>query len=457
MAYRRALGWFAVAVALVIWSGGASGSSDVVEKVQTHLYAGKTVEAATAARERLTDAPGDGQARFALGAVQFMQAVEHLGQALHRYGLRKPERQLGLGLAELPILRIPVPENPRPYKLTYEKLRGVLKVFVRDLETAEATLGSIEDQTIDLPLNIGLIRLDLNEDGRASDEEALWQIFRVVANAGWLDEHAASQLLTDFDASDAPWLQAYCHLLMAIAEFLLAYDWRLAFETSFHGLFPKLDLPSSELEKKSVEARANLRELGNPQFNPHHLPLGVWMQSPEYEVWKKAHKFYDHLEWVSIADLIAFVHLNHWPVIEPNRMKNVLEHLEKMVRLSRENWRRITAETDDRNEWIPNPRQSGALPRMQITPDMVMGWQRFLDEFEALLQGEKLVPHWRFDQGMNLRRIFLEPTTFDIVLLIQGSAAIHYLEDGEISTGETWNQITHLFGGDFFRYFVWFN
>jgi hypothetical protein len=76
---------------------------------------------------------------------------------------------------------------------------------------------------------------------------------------------------------------------------------------------------------------------------------------------------------------------------------------------------------------------------------------------EALLQGKKLIPHWRFDQGVNLRRIFLEPTTFDIVLLIQGAAAIHYLEDGELSTGETWDQITRIFAGDFFRYFVWFN
>lgn len=88
---------------------------------------------------------------------------------------------------------------------------------------------------------------------------------------------------------------------------------------------------------------------------------------------------------------------------------------------------------------------------------MVTGWQRFLDEFEAVLQGKKLIPHWRFDQGVNLRRIFLEPTTFDIVLLIQGSAAVHYLEDGELSSGETWDQITRIFGGDFFRYFVWFN
>ena len=138
-------------------------------------------------------------------------------------------------------------------------------------------------------------------------------------------------------------------------------------------------------------------------------------------------------------------------------MRSVLGHLEAMIQLSRENWRRTMAETDDRNEWIPNPQQTGVLPRMQVTEQRVTGWRQFLDEFEALLQGNKLLPHWRFDQGINLRRVFTEPTTFDIVLLIQGSAAVPYLEDGDFTTGETWEQIMNLFGGDFFRYFIWFN
>lgn len=155
--------------------------------------------------------------------------------------------------------------------------------------------------------------------------------------------------------------------------------------------------------------------------------------------------------------MVAFIHLNHWPVVEPARLRSVLEHFEAMVRLSRESWSRIMAETDDRNEWIPSPRQSGVLPRMRVTEDLVAGWMSFLDEFEALLQGKKLLPHWRFDRGINLRRIFLEPSTFDIVLLIQGSAALPYLEEGELTSDETWRRITEVFGGDLFRYAIWFN
>jgi hypothetical protein len=160
----------------------------------------------------------------------------------------------------------------------------------------------------------------------------------------------------------------------------------------------------------------------------------------------------------SIADLVAFVHLNHWPVVEPDRMREVLGHLEAMIGLSRENWRRILAETDTgRAEWIPNPSQTGVLPGMQVSAERIAGWQQFLGEFEALLQGRKLLPHYRFERGMNLRRMFTEPRTFDIVLLIQGSAALPYLEDGELTGAQTWVGIMQLMGGDFFRYFLWFN
>ena len=73
------------------------------------------------------------------------------------------------------------------------------------------------------------------------------------------------------------------------------------------------------------------------------------------------------------------------------------------------------------------------------------------------MKGSRLIPHWRFDKGINMRRFFLEPRTFDIVLLIQGYAALPYLEEGELTNEQTWDQISNLLGGDFFRYFIWFN
>jgi hypothetical protein len=94
---------------------------------------------------------------------------------------------------------------------------------------------------------------------------------------------------------------------------------------------------------------------------------------------------------------------------------------------------------------------------MEIDQTRVDGWLAFLDEFEMVLKGEKLLPHWRFAQGFNLRRMFLEPRTFDIVLMAQGSAIVPYLEDGPIADGATWLPIIGVFGGDFFSYFIWIN
>ena len=101
-------------------------------------------------------------------------------------------------------------------------------------------------------------------------------------------------------------------------------------------------------------------------------------------------------------------------------MASALHHLESVVDLSRENWRRILAETDNGREWLPNPRQTGAIPGLAVTQPRIDAWMLFLDEFGAMLKGEKLMPHWRLAQGVNLRRVFLEPRLFDLVLLDPG-------------------------------------
>ncbi len=91
---------------------------------------------------------------------------------------------------------------------------------------------------------------------------------------------------------------------------------------------------------------------------------------------------------------------------------------------------------------------------------MVEGWKNFLDEFESILQGKKLAPFWRGNdpkRGINVRRVFTEPHTFDLVLWVQGSAAAPFLEQGEISSPQTWNRINRVFGGEFIGFAMWFN
>ncbi len=396
----------------VILGGPAKADAELLATVQDHLYAGESAEAAAAAEAQLAQSPDDDEARLLLGGVEFIQAVENLGKAFYRYGITSGDPRRS-GIAFLPIFRVPVPQNPNPEKIDYEKLRGVLAAFVDDLGRAEATLAGVDATDLDVPLALGRMRLDLNGDATGADTETLLFILQRVTR---FPHGVDKDLLTDFDASDVPWLRAYCHLLMAIAEFPLAYDWQPAFETSFHGLFPSADLPMSHASNAADQRRS----------------------------------------FASIADLIAFVHMIRWPVTEPDRLRDVLTHLEAIPPLSRENWKRVLAETDNRNEWLPNPSQTGVLG-IPVTQELIDGWLGFLDDFQALLEGRKLLAHWRFTQGINLRRLLLEPTTFDLVLLIQGSAAIPYLEDGEMVDREAWRRMAGLFRGGFFRYAIWFN
>ncbi|HEY7690026.1 MAG TPA: hypothetical protein VH835_15110 [Dongiaceae bacterium] len=405
-----------ILAALVLLSSGTpAAAASAIEEATALLQSGNLAGAAARLDGSLQQAPGDQTARFALGAVQFMQATERLGQSLYRHGLEpSPE------VFAMPFFRLPVPRNPAPEPITYEQARVMIQRFVDDLAIAEATLAQVDSPDVQLPLAIGLIRLDLDADGVAADSETLWQLYRQIAGAPDLPPEQVRQFAIDFDGSDAPWLRGYSHLLMGLGEFLLAHDWRQSFDHSFHALFPRSGLPFQALADKSS-------------------------RSP------------DMRDFDEIADLIAFIHLNHWPVIEPERMQRVLHHLESMVELSRENWRRVLAETDQSREWLPNPRQTGVIPGLAVTQQRIDAWMMFLDEFDAMLKGKLLMPHWRLAQGVNLRRVFLEPRPFDIVLWIQGSAALPYAEPGPISQRESWQQMMMLMEGDFFTYALWFN
>ena len=130
-----------------------------------------------------------------------------------------------------------------------------------------------------------------------------------------------------------------------------------------------------------------------------------------------------------------------------------------MIGQSRRMWTAIAAEVDDDHEWIPSPKQTGVIPNVMITAEMVAGWQDFLNEAEALLAGTKLIPFWRTsdDRGVNLRRVFTEARRFDLVLWIQGTGATPFLERGTLTKEETWQRFERIFRGEFIGFAIWFN
>jgi hypothetical protein len=408
-----------------------------------HLYAGRVAEAEKQLLRYVTAHPADQEGFYALGAARFLGAIERLGQSLHRHGLQRPGGEfLAPGL---PFLRFPVPSNPAPENLTYDKARAILQTFITDLAAADASLSRVDAPNVSLPLNLGLVRLDLDSDGTAGPEEALWQVFAKVSSLS-IQESQARQFLLRFDAGDAAWMRGYSHLLRAMSEFLLAHDWREGFERAFHQFFPGSGMPYAQLDellrRHWDEYRKCLEAGGTDCRDRRPGDRSASFMDPQFGL---------------IADLLAFIHLAHWPVVEPGRMARVLDHLETVVAMSRQSWRLILAETDDDHEWIPNPLQTGMLPGMRIDRQIIDGWLGFMSELDGMLQGRILLGHWRLARGINLRRVFLEPTTFDPILWAQGSAALPYLEEGPLARSDTWRRLQQIFAGDFFRYAVWLN
>jgi hypothetical protein len=411
-----------VLIVLLRATGGASASADdgPAPGAEAYLIEGKLTEGERALAEFLKANPDNDQCRFGLGVVQFLRAIEARVQSLYRHGFRSEPGMLG-GIGRNLVTNLPVPLNPRPEPLSFTQARALLKGWVDDLGKVEATLAGVKDPGVKLPLRFGLIRLDLNGDGRAEDDEMLWKLYARLNRAANLDDAAARGFLIAFDRGDVDWLRGYCHLLSAVAEAVLAYDFEAPFLNAGHLFF-----------------------------------RGVKPFSPVFATPRRGNAY----EMGEVLDLIAMIHLIRLPVVEPQRLKGVLGHLEAMVALSRSSWKAILAEKDDDHEWLPNPKQGSVLPNGKVSAEMVEGWNTFLDEFASILAGRKLLPFWRGENprlGLNARRILTDPRPLDLVLWVQGSAALPYLEEGDLTSAETWQRLNRIFQGEFIGFALWFN
>ncbi len=403
---------------------------DVSPKVGEYLRQGQLSDAEKFLQERLAADPQHDQARFALGVVLVLSAIEHLGQEQYQYGAMSGQ------LASLPVFRLPLPINPNPEEVTYTQVRQVFSHLQTRMLSAEAELAKVDlRKEVKLPIDLLSIRLDLNGDGKTDDKESFAAIFSVANRVR--PGSPAADLKVTFDNGDVPWLRGYCHFLCAVCDVVLAYDHQRMFDVSGHLIYPKAVPPRAGTEPLDIGKRGD----------------GDWTRE--------------------IMDAIAAIHLSDFPLKEPKRMSSARGHLLEMIRTSRESWKLIEAETDNDQEWLPNPKQSGVL-RVPVTKEFIDGWRGVLTEMEDLLEGRKLVPFWRdyggafffnntmgnvpaTGRGVNLKRFFEEPPRFDLVLLLQGTAALPYVEKGPLSRPETWNNLTLVFQGQFFGFAIWFN
>jgi hypothetical protein len=388
---------------------------------------------------------GDQEAQFGVGFVRFVRGVESLAQILYFSGLAAPETgPMG------PALALPVPVNPNPTPLDYRGVRGILEGVVFNFDTAGEDLLKAGEGDYVVLIDPLKVRIDVNGDGTAEDAET---IERVLSQAFGMtrpevtlrpveppttdgrsgrgqagsatpapapDPTLAVDATIGFDRADAIWLAGYGEVLAAQADFLLAHDFSMFVNATFHRFFPKSGLPMQQ-----------------------YAEGGMLVLDPETDT--------------AIADAIAGIHTLNWPVVEPDRLKRVLERAHRILALSRRNWDAILAETDDQRELIPNPKQTSIVPDGTVTDEVVAAWMATLDTAEQILDGELLIPHWRFRQGFDLKSYFETAPRTDLVMLLTGYDAIPYLKDGPIATAESFAEANRVFGEDFLGYAFWFN
>ncbi len=421
--------------------------------------------AATTVAEReaaLAGIRGDASdaARMALAAHRAFGALEQFSQDLYLYGFHTPQSMM------VPLMRLPVPENPTPEELSYQQWRSVLEALDSGLGEAIAMLEALPAES-DAAFEVDLrtMRFDMNGDGDLAENESIGAILAAFANPG-----GRRNTLTDgdvpppvfrFDRADAYWLQGYANFLRANIKMWLAHDFHMTFDSAFQLFFPRagmqIDLPVIDralnlwerMRNASGEERAKLYEEYNALSDAEKQRLQV------------AARIREASGWGNIFDLISFIHTINWPVEDKAARAAVRTHVLEMIRLSRLSWKAIEAETDNDREWLPGPQQPGRHPltRLTITAETVTAWHDTLEIMERALNGEALIPHPRFPgYGVNLKRFFEEPETFDLVMTITGPGVLPYLEQGEILDQSVWNRTTRSFGrGNFFSYAVWIN
>lgn len=376
-----------------------------------------------AAQQQLADHlatdDADDLARFQLGTVRLLAAVEQLAQDGVRYGAKTEA-------VALPFLRVGgfAGNQQDAQPVAYEDLRRLVAEFQESVAQAEETLAGVTSDSLKWTVNFNRVKLDLDADGKLANSETLENLFRGLKNRRQQRQPEGEELRVRFDTADVYWLRGYCHVLMAMADMTLAYDHRVLFEHTAHRFFAD---PQTEFARERGE-------LGDQ-------PRGGFDRE-------------------SLSDLIAMVHLINFEPREPGRLADARRHWLQMVAMSRESWDHISREEDNHLEWIPGPQQDSVITDLVVDEQRVTAWHAFLAEAEAVLNGDRRVPFWRRgfpEHGVNLRRVFEEPRDFDLVLWVQGAAALPYLERGEQTTPQTWREFMRVFRGDFLGFAMWVN
>ena len=359
------------------------------------------IESAQTSPDRDPDADLD----MALAALRFLRGIELAYQARWQAGATDTP-------VPIPVIATTLAPNPAPEPMRsdfYNLLAGDLAIAM------QATRDALPDDGGALVLNLSDIWFDIDGDGARGTEEGLMHLFMMPAPEG---PPAAIR----FDAADALWLRAYTHLIEGAMNLVLAFD------------------PEPALAE-TLALRLTLAE----QF-------AAAQAAPQQD------GGYFALDFELIADTLATLvkTLRNQP--DPERIAEAESHLRRMIAANRDFWTAVATETDDDREWIPNDRQQQALG-LEVPQGAGDAWQKVLADAERVLDGELLIPYWRFapGSGIDLRAWLDDPQPVDLIGWVQGTDALDFASEGEMIDGESWQQFTTLTSGQAGLYMVFFN
>lgn len=365
--------------------------------------------AATEARLAALNSPTN-EDLFALAGLRFLGGVEAALQLRWQTGVQAD-------WSELPILRLPIPENPSARPFAAADFTTLITGLDADMDAARAALEQLGDKPFALEIRMADLWFDINANGTRDGGEDIGTVTGMALGGGRMPGVDIEDPAVTFDTADAAWLSAYTHFLSAFSSVTLAYDPEPAIQrvldssAAMHALWGDT-LPSNAMDM-----------MFGRQVDRAAMVLLALSKSPDKGLAQDAH-----------------------------------DHLLAMIQDNRRFWSQVALETDNVGEWIPNETQSSGLG-IFMPPGTADRWQAVLADAEKVLKGEALLPHWRFgaEAGINVKRMFEDPPPVDLITWIQGEGLLPYAEKGPLISAAAWRDFESLVQGDSMLFAVFLN
>ncbi|OYX17774.1 MAG: hypothetical protein B7Z04_13970 [Rhodobacterales bacterium 32-66-9] len=347
---------------------------------------------------------------FALAGLRFLGGIEQALQLRWKTGVKAD-------WSELPILRLPIPENPNAIPFQAADFTALIRNLDADMDASRAALAQLGDKPFALEVRMADLWFDINANGTREPGEDLAAVTGMALGGGRGMGVAVADPVITFDTADAAWLAAYTHFLSGVASTALAYD------------------PEPAIQRVLDSSKALYALWGTtPPRNAMDMMFGRQV------------------------DRAAMVLLALATTPDKALAQKAYDHFLSMIAENRRFWSLVALETDDTGEWIPNDGQTSGLG-LRMPPGTGDRWRAVLADAEKVLKGELLIPHWRFgaEAGINLKKAFENPPPVDLVTWIQGEGLLPYAEKGPQMSMQSWRDFEDILQGDAMLFAVFLN